>query len=122
MTVEQYILFCTAIEIRQNRDKLDCHVNPIPRIYCKDGVDLSVQIHPYAHCGFEGSTFNIMGFPYPDKFGTKVLDAETDCEELDKYGMDDIADIESYVEKHGGIDIDKTISVFVEDVAENSHR
>lgn len=33
---------------------------------------------------------------------------ETDCEDLNQYGIDDIEDIETYVESHGGIDIQKT--------------
>ena len=40
--------------------------------------------------------------------------AETDCEELDQYGIDDIEDIEKYVESHGGIDIEATTSHAVE--------
>ena len=39
---------------------------------------------------------------------------ETDCEELDQYGIDDIEDIEKYVESHGGIDIEATTSHAVE--------
>ena len=43
---------------------------------------------------------------------------ETDCEELDQYGIDDIEDIEKYVESHGGIDIEATTSHAVETAIE----
>lgn len=119
MTVEQFILLCTAVAIDNDTMYGYRYINAIPRIYCKDGTNLSVQIHGGAHCAFEGSTFKDHGYPYPDRFGTKVLKAETDCKDLHRYGIDDIADIEDYVNKHGGIDINKTVDVFVTKIAKS---
>ena len=51
---------------------------------------------------------------YASTFGKDLVMAETDCEELDQYGIDDIEDIEKYVESHGGIDFEATTSHAVE--------
>ncbi len=39
--------------------------------------------------------------------------AETNCEDLNQYGIDTIEDIENYVNSHGGIDVEKTVDSVV---------
>ena len=71
---------------------------PIMRIYCADGESLSVQAHGGCHVRFEdiNPESGIFSY-YSPKFGRKLAMCETDCEELDQYGIDDIEDIEKYV-------------------------
>jgi hypothetical protein len=123
ITVKQYVMLLTAEHIvtaasRMTPDRAfgssPYSCSPIARIYCADGTSISVQAHAGSHCRFadvpgqEGLSW------YPSTFGKDLVMAETDCEELDQYGIDDIEDIEKYVESHGGIDIEATTSHAVE--------
>ena len=123
ITVKQYVMLLTAEHIvtaasRMTPDRAfgssPYSCSPIARIYCADGTSISVQAHSGAHCKFadveSGGPFSL----YPKTFGKDLVMAETDCEELDQYGIDDIEDIEKYVESHGGIDIETTTSHAVE--------
>lgn len=88
---------------------------PIMRIYCADGKSLSVQAHGGCHVVFKDINLKPGIFSYySPKFGRKLAMCETDCEELDQYGIDSIEDIEKYVESHGGIDIEVTTSHAIE--------
>ena len=77
-----------------------------PYIVCSDGKGISVQTHQYAHCKFEG----IAGeYWYSESCNLEPIMAETNSEDLSQYGIDDMSDIEAWIESHGGIDIDATI-------------
>lgn len=77
-----------------------------PYIVCSDGKGISVQTHQYAHCKFEG----IAGeYWYSESCNLEPVMAETNSEDLSQYGIDDMSDIEAWIESHGGIDIDATI-------------
>lgn len=77
-----------------------------PYIVCSDGKGISVQTHQYAHCKFKG----IAGeYWYSESCNLEPIMAETNSEDLDQYGIDDMSDIEAWIESHGGIDIDATI-------------
>ena len=77
-----------------------------PYIVCSDGKGISVQTHQYAHCKFEG----IVGeYWYSESCNLEPIMAETNSEDLSQYGIDDMSDIEAWIESHGGIDIDATI-------------
>ena len=79
-----------------------------PYIVCADGKGISVQTHRYAHCKFEG----IAGeYWYSESCNLEPIMAGTNSEDLNQYGIDDISDIEAWIESHGGIDIDATIKV-----------
>ena len=88
--------------------------SPIARIWCADGTSISVQIHKGAHCKFADVTSEGPFSLYSRTFGKDLVMAETDCEELNQYGIDDIEDIEKYVESHGGIDFEVTTSYAIE--------
>lgn len=123
ITVKQYVMLLTAEHIVTAASRMTPDTafgsspyscSPIARIYCADGTSISVQAHAGSHCRFadvpgeEGLSW------YTSTFGKDLIAAETDCEELDQYGIDDIEDIEKYVESHGGIDIEATTSHAVE--------
>lgn len=123
ITVKQYVMLLTANHILASAARMTpdnefgstpYSCSPITRIYCVDGTSISVQAHSGAHCRFadvrepEGLCW------YSSTFGKDLVMAETDCKELDQYGIDGIEDIEKYVESHGGIDIETTTSKAVE--------
>ena len=123
ITVKQFVMLLTsqAIVTTANRMRPDSafgqtpySCGPIARIYCADGTSISVQAHAGSHCRFadvpgqEGLSW------YASTFGKDLVMAETDCVELDQYGIDAIEDIEKYVASHGGIDIEATTSHAVE--------
>lgn len=124
ITVKQFVMLLTSQAIvtsasRMTPDTAICgqtpyNCGPIARIYCTDGTSISVQAHGGCHTRFkdipgqEGLTW------YAETFGKELAMCETDCEELDQYGIDAIDDIEVYVAKHGGIDIETTTSKSVE--------
>lgn len=123
ITVKQYVMLLTSQSIVcatsahtpgqiSNPYK---YASPIMRIVCVDGEELSVQAHGGCHVKFadvpkEEDWLSL----YASTFGRELTMCETDCEELDKYGIDDINDIEAYVAKHGGIDIEATTSKAIE--------
>ena len=77
-----------------------------PYIVCADGNGISVQTHQYAHCKFEGIAGESW---YSESCNLEPIMAETNSEDLNQYGIDNMSDIEAWIESHGGIDIDATI-------------
>ena len=123
ITVKQYVMLLTAEHIVTAASRMTPHgtlgaspysCSPIARIYCADGTSISVQAHAGAHCKFSDIKSEGPFSLYASTFGKELVMAETDCEELDQYGIDDIEDIEKYVESHGGIDFEATTSHAVE--------
>ena len=123
ITVKQFVMLLTSQSIvssashmtpkTSNTNPYKC-ATPIMRIYCADGESLSVQAHGGCHVRFADADCKGPFSWYASTFGKELIMAETDCEELDQYGIDDIEDIEKYVESHGGIDIEATTSHAVE--------
>lgn len=123
ITVKQYVMLLMSEHIIEAASRMTPDVafgkspyghSPIARIWCADGTSISVQIHKGAHCKFADVDREGPFSLYASTFGKDLVMAETDCEELDQYGIDDIEDIEKYVESHGGIDIEATTSHAVE--------
>ena len=123
ITVKQFVMLLTSQSIvsaashmtpkTSSTNPYKC-ATPIMRIYCADGESLSVQAHGGCHVRFADVDCKGPFSWYASTFGKELIMAETDCEELDQYGIDDIEDIEKYVESHGGIDIEATTSHAVE--------
>lgn len=116
ITVKQYVMLLTSQSIVcaasahtpgqiSNPYK---YTSPIMRIVCADGEELSVQAHGGCHAKFADVPSDILS--YASNFGRELIACETDCVELDQFGIDDIDDIEAYVAKHGGIDVEATTS------------
>lgn len=80
-----------------------------PYIVCSDGKGISVQTHQGVHCKFEGITEEGPFSLYSESCNLEPIMVETNCPELDQYGIDMIEDVEAWIESHGGIDIDATI-------------
>ena len=80
-----------------------------PYIVCSDGKGISVQTHHGAHCKFEGIAEEGPFSWYSESCNLEPIMAETNSEDLSQYGIDDMSDIEAWIESHGGIDIDATI-------------
>lgn len=80
-----------------------------PYIVCADGKGISVQTHQGAHCEFEGIAQEDPFSWYSESCNLEPIMAETNSEDLNQYGIDDMSDIEAWIESHGGIDIDATI-------------
>lgn len=124
ITVKQYVMLLTSQSIVSAASHMTpetlCsnpykYATPIMRIYCADGESLSVQAHGGCHVRFDDvKPTDITYLFYSPTFGKKLSMCETDCEELNQYGIDDIDDIEAYVAKHGGIDIEATTSKAIE--------
>lgn len=118
ITVKQFVMLLTSQSIVSAASHMTPKTSvinpykaatPIMRIYCADGESLSVQAHGGCHVRFEDINPKPGIFSYySPKFGKELAMCETDCEELDQYGIDNIEDIEAYVESHGGIDIEAT--------------
>lgn len=80
-----------------------------PYIVCADGESISVQTHHGVHCKFEGIVEEGPFSWYSESCNLEPIMVETNCPELDQYGIDSIEDVEAWIESHGGIDIDATI-------------
>ena len=124
ITVKQFVMLLTSQSIVSSASHMTPKTSstnpykcttPIMRIYCADGESLSVQAHGGCHVRFaDVNPRNGIYSSYSPTFGKELAMCETDCEELDQYGIDDIENIEKYVESHGGIDIEATTSNAVE--------
>lgn len=118
ITVKQFVMLLTSQSIASAASHMTPDMSvinpykaatPIMRIYCADGESLSVQAHGGCHVRFaDVNPRNGIYSSYSPTFGKELAMCETDCEELDKYGINDIDEIEEYVQKHGGIDIERT--------------
>ena len=115
ISVKDYVMLLTSQSIVSQclNTAVNAHSNPyrtcepIHRIICADGTSLSVQAHGACHVIFNDVKPNGL---YSPIFGKELAMCETDCEDLDQYGINSIEDIEAYVESHGGIDIQATTS------------
>ena len=124
ITVKQFVMLLTSQAIvttsfRMTPDRAfgrtPYNCGPIVHIICADSTEISVQCHSGCHAVFSDIASAATGCGiYSDTFGKELAACETDCEELDQYGIDYIEDIEKYVESHGGIDIETTTSRAVE--------
>ena len=123
ITVKQYVMLLTSQSIvcaasAHTPGQISnpyLYASPIMRIVCTDGEELSVQAHGGCHVKFKDVPVEKECFSwYSPTFGRELAMCETDCEKLYQYGIDDINDIEAYVAKHGGIDIEATTSKAIE--------
>lgn len=90
----------------------------IPRIFCKDGFNISVQVNSSNYCGSENGvrTFGLdwklveWGFPSEpidgDKFNAEDKDKTTES----VGGYVEIGLLDELCTEHGGIDLQKTLS------------
>ena len=118
ITVKQFVMLLTSQSIASAASSMTPDMSvvnpykaatPIMRIYCADGESLSVQAHGGCHVRFaDVNPRNGIYSSYSPTLGKELEMCETDCEELDQYGINNIDEIEEYVQKHGGIDIERT--------------
>lgn len=120
ITVKQFVMLLTSQAIVTTSERMTpdrafgrtpYNCGPIVHIICADGTEISVQCHSGCHAIFSDIASSATGCGiYSDTFGKELAACETDCPELDQYGIDNIKDIENYVKSHGGIDIESTTS------------
>ena len=88
----------------------------LPRIYCKDGFNISIQVHQGNYCGSENGTrtFGLdwklveWGFPSSEIDAQKYNSEDTDTmRSVGNYV--EIGLIDELCEEHGGIDLAKTL-------------
>ena len=91
----------------------------LPRIYCKDGFNISIQVNEGNYCGSEngyrvfGKEWKLVEWGFPSApISHKAFDAEcvTDEETINSVGSVEIEKIDELLESHGGIDILATLS------------
>lgn len=88
----------------------------MPRIFCKDGFNISVQVHRCSCCGSEngirqfGIDWKVVEWGFPsapidaEKYGADEQDT------MDAVGLYvDINLIEDLIKQHGGIDLETTL-------------
>ena len=88
----------------------------IPRIHCKDGFNISIQVHNGNYCASENGirTFGLdwklveWGFP-SEHIDGKKYNAESSPTTESVGGWVDINLIDELCEEHGGIDLAKTL-------------
>lgn len=89
-----------------------------PRIHCNDGFGISLQIHNSNYCSSEngyrtlGHTIKTVEFGYPNQ-DEELLKEYAECHEdvTTTVGQLPIDVAQQIIDKHGGIDWDKTVSV-----------
>lgn len=100
----------------------------IPRIYCKDGFNISIQIHDGAYCSSENGyrTFGMIWKEVEWGYPSEPIDAiRYNCEDSDKGNDATMNSIGSYVSldlmeellnQHGGIDLELTFDKALHDI------
>ena len=89
----------------------------LPRIYCKDGFNISIQVHNGNYCGSENGTrtFGLdwklveWGFPSSEIDGEKYNAEDDDDTTNSVGGYVEIGLIDELCEEQGGIDLAKTL-------------
>lgn len=91
----------------------------LPRIYCKDGFSISIQVNEGNYCGSEngyrkfGNEWRMVEWGFPTQpIDCRLYDAEcyTDAETVNSVGSIEIEKIDELLESHDGIDILATLS------------
>lgn len=106
----------TERECTQMSNVYDNKMFFIPRIYCKDGFNISIQVHNGNYCGSENGTrtFGLdwklveWGFP-SEHIDGKKYNAESSPTTNSVGGYVEVGLIDELCEKHGGIDLAKTL-------------
>ena len=90
----------------------------LPRIFCKDGFNISIQVNSGNYCGSEngyrqfGSEWKLVEWGFPSApIDSKEYDAEcyTDAETVNSVGSVETEKIDKLLESHDGIDILATL-------------
>ena len=90
----------------------------IPRIYCKDGFNISIQVNQGSYCGSEngirkfGFDWRLVewGFPSSEIDGEKYNAEDVSNTTGSVGGYVDVKLIDELCEQHGGIDLTTTLS------------
>lgn len=91
----------------------------LPRIYCEDGFNISIQVNSGSYCGSEngyrqfGSLWELVEWGFPSQaIDCRLYDAEcdTDAETVNSVGSVEIEKIDELLEQHNGIDMIATLS------------
>lgn len=92
--------------------------NEYPRrnyVVCNDGFSISVQASEYHYCSprFNTNNYSSVELGFPNQVEELILEYAENIENPTKtvYGWTPIEVIEQVIEKHGGIDIDKTFKL-----------
>lgn len=92
--------------------------NMRPRIICKDGFSMSVQGHAgsYASPRYDSTTYLEMEIGFPSKEEPLIMEFAEDKSSPTGtvYGWVDCSIIQSVIDKHGGIDEEKTFGQLIE--------
>lgn len=91
----------------------------LPRIYCKDGFNISVQVNDGSYCGSEngyrkfGSQWKLVEWGFPSQaIDHKEYESEcdNDAETVNSVGSVEIEKIDELLQQHNGIDMIVTLS------------
>lgn len=88
----------------------------LPRIYCKDGFNISVQVNDVSYSGSEngyrifGKEWKLVEWGFPSEAIDSVKYNSESENTIDSVGSVEIELIDELLESHGGIDILATLS------------
>lgn len=106
----------TESECTQMSNVYDNKMFYLPRIYCKDGFNISIQVHNGNYCASENGTrtFGLDWKLVEWGFPSSPIDFEKyNAEDTDTMrsvgGYVEVGLIDELCEKHGGIDLAKTL-------------
>ena len=107
----------TEYECTQMSNIYDNKFFLLPRIYCKDGFNISVQVHYGSYCGSEngirtfGLDWKLVEWGFPSEYiDGKKYHSESSLPTTETVGgYVEISLIDELCEEHGGIDLPKTL-------------
>lgn len=115
MTLNEYLSVMVCQSLNNDNIKYDTTRFLIPRVYCKDGFHISVQVNHSNYCGSENGIreFGVdwkmveWGFPSEEIDGEKYI-AESLPTMESVGGFVDISLVEELLNEHGGMDVERT--------------
>lgn len=141
MTLNEYLSLCLFSQIMgvlktkhlqpTTENVVNCYNNNllyIPRIYCKDGFNISIQIHNGNYCRSEnghreyGLQWKEVEWGYPSKIlkNTERYNNEEPNTTNTVGGYVDINIMDELLVSHGGIDVTRSIEQFIEQYNKHS--
>lgn len=105
------------VGLRNSKMAYDNQYFMCPRVYAKDGFNVSLQIHNGNYCTSEngyrkfGHTMEEVEYGYPSDYDEMFEPYASGEDITSSLGSIPVSVLEQIFEKHGGVDWEKTISV-----------
>lgn len=124
MTLQQYFRLIIISIFQKKTENYDNKRFYCPRIYCKNGFNISLQINAFNYCSTEngyrklGLDYKTVEWGFPNKNEKKLWksselwdESAKDFDVTNSVGSIEIEKIQEIIDDNGGIDWDQTLDI-----------